>query len=193
MSSHKDKVIDLYSHFYRKLYKRDYAFQRKDVREVEAFVSRLDKIISPHSRGQRWYYYYFIYQFNYWCALDIKAFDKVRLQWLIGKKAVDRYFGRNKEFDFMLDRCGFVIKYHIIRSEFLQEEKENFNPSVARGIDDRYRALYFNQGEGFVRCLEQTSLYDPKSLYCLRCKFKVDCKEILKSSNEKLYSVRCSS
>lgn len=128
------------------------------------------------SIGEDWLRHYFRYQFSYWLDKDIKR--KITIQWILGKKAFDRYDS--------IDNWQ-QVNYHIDKNTafIVFEDIEQ--------VDDKYedieRKRYFNKDIGLLWCIDFTTLYKNGPI-CLRCKFRKECKELLISNYPKIAKTR---
>ena len=144
---------------------------------INNFLNRLKKAYNINSIGENWLRHYFRFQFNYW--LDKETDRRITLQWVLGKKAFDRYE--------KIDNWE-QVNYHIEKNtSFITFENEKNERNL--DYENQQRSKYLNQDIGLLWCIENTSLYD-KCSPCFRCKFKQECKELLKANYPNLYKSR---
>lgn len=62
--------------------------------------------------------------------------------------------------------------------------------STIRVVEEKFKAEYHNTNRGFMWCVANTTLYFHKSSKCATCKFKNECKELLKEEYPKIYVKR---
>jgi|SRR5690606_6231326 len=149
---------------------------------VDNFLKRLKKAYNINSIGEQWLRHYFRFQFAYWLDKE-NVKRKISLQWILGKKAFDRYqkymTGDN------VDKINYYIEKNTSFIIFDDEKSTENND-----YEDQHRAKYLNKDIGLLWCIHHTSLYK-KSPICFRCKFRNECKELLKINYPLLYKKRC--
>lgn len=132
---------------------------------------------------------YFEFQFNYTYKFEKFGKGKVMLNWVIGKKAIERWKDRDK----------FKFKYHILYGIKKHINISNKNPAsigwldkLAKGLphEDDQRAKHLNTNKGVLWCYSNTTMYNHRSDYCVMCKFSDICKLTLAEENPKLYKLR---
>jgi hypothetical protein len=190
----KCAIKRLYEFFSSSLYKKHlYVFNETDTsrKHTETFLKLLDKKYSLQCIGQDFLINYFFFQFNYWSKLEIQSFNKkVNLSFVIGKKALDRYILRDVSFDLHI-RNHFCKEFKIKVSEIKNTLSDCYGSTNYKNTSEEIeRKRYYATYEGFLNCIRMTTLYNPKSLSCITCKFKKDCLEIQKSTLPKIYKHR---
>lgn len=183
-------VIKYYQYFYKKKYKNDkYQFIPTDKTNklITKFINEIGKHHHIQSLGNVFLWNYFIFQFNYWEGCEIESFSKrIVPTYILGDKAIERWFERDSEYDWTFNKCDIISNYGLNKGELIQHEKH-----VYRGnheIDIKLK--YFNTQNGFDVCLTMTTLFNNKHLCCLECKFKKECKAILKETYPNIYAKR---
>jgi hypothetical protein len=128
-------------------------------------------------------FYYFCFQLNYWADKNFTN-EKVKglpdISWLFGDKAINRWLIKNNHWLYFV-QLNLFKKYKFILEDFknIFEKKELFylnNEDKIEKIRDVHRFKFLNKPNGFVYCLENTSLIIPDNLICLQCNFKDNCK-----------------
>ena len=64
--------------------------------------------------------------------MEISSLNKkLRLNMIIGKPAIRRWFERNKDFDWLLEISNndYITKYNILRSDLVKKEQKEVKPS----------------------------------------------------------------
>lgn len=146
-------------------------------KSINNFLKCIEKAYNIHSIGENWLRHYFRFQFDYW--LDKEIDRRITLQWILGKKAFDRYQ--------KVDNWE-QVNYHIEKNtSFIIFENEKDNQE--NNYENQQRLLHLNEDIGLLWCIDHTSLYD-KCSACFRCKFKAECKELLKMNYPNLYKIR---
>lgn len=187
-------LVDMYNCFYWGItnnfaFKLDLTINKQD-KEVENFFKRLSKKgNNVDSLGIDFLNKYLGFQFAYWLDKDIKR-RNVSLSWIIGKKAIDRWEAiENIENALYWTNIRLLEKgvdMYEIKYLFDIESRVSY---VESEVEDIERKRFYNEVRGLLNCLERTTLYI-KSSICFSCKFKLDCKKILRSEYPELYIKR---
>lgn len=183
-----------YNHFYQHKYKvPDYKLrQTKTTLSVcNSFLKIVDTKYSLHAVGEDFLWDYFIFQFQYWhtATLENNYSDKIIIAWIVGKKAFERWEERDREKDWMIDKAAIINLYGLDKNSLYTKREQviqmnNYDSSAP------IRKKYLNTDEGFALCVQFTTLFNPSDFSCIRCKNRVDCKELLRVNYSKLYQQR---
>ena len=194
------KAIDFYKYFYKKKYALQPNFNlRLSERQTKFFDTFIELIHKAYDKsvGVEFLYTYFLYQFQYWEeALPYVKAERgknIDASYIVGKKAVQRFIERNTAFDYKIEKSDFAIKYKIVKDDLVKRENLNVHVFIVkRGRDTEapIKMAAFNTYEGFVNCMDFSTLFDPKSDICAGCKFASDCKAVLKKNYPKMYRNR---
>lgn len=190
------KIVTLYEFFYRKFYKQEfYKFSPSESahKQIESFIDLLDKKYHIESVGNNLITTYFIFQFDYWSKLDITAYNKqINLSYIIGPKAFKRWLDRDRDFDWTIESVE-IGKLTITRGEII---KNIIDINETRIDDLKHEEIekqrFVNTDRQLVHCIENTTLYNPKSKSCLFCKEKAACKILLEERYPQIYHHRLS-
>lgn len=170
-----DIVYELYIEFRRqlKIKKEDDTFTFENCQKLIQFISYKDNI---HSVGRRYLWNYITFVFS-----KKKQNAGWKFSWLHTRASLNDWFDKDLDWYY----------YH----NFFLKEKKLVYPQIKHEADlleqeDVYRKKYFNRAKGLITCLENTSLFDPESKWCVKCFNRLDCKKILKENNSKLYEQR---
>lgn len=180
-------IIDLYVLLYKKVsMKGNYVFTCTDNQAVmvENFIDE----IGEKNIGEYFLKNYFEFQFNFLFQREKFGKGNVMLNWVIGKKAIDRWHNRNK----------FKFKYHILyglkRAVYINNNKLNneWKNSLLKINDneEEHKARYINTNRGFAWCYANTTLYNHKSLNCAICVNMGICKNTLETEQNNLFKAR---
>jgi hypothetical protein len=187
------KIIPTYQYFYKQYYKNEkYIFKPSlsATKQIEKFISTVKKDNKNTVIGNNWVFNYFVFQFSYWdkCELEIKTTfsSRIGLSYIIGPKAYKRYRDRNQDFDWAIERSEIFEKYGISKVGY----KKLFEGPKKEIDETPIKLLHYGTDRGFNDCLNFTTLYNHHNLICMKCKYKVDCKSILKASYPKIYTER---
>lgn len=113
---------------------------------------------------------------------------QVRFSWIFGKAAIERWKKNDIKTNIFITRKGLKQRYDIK----LIENKSDI-PTVVnslRAVEENFKSEYHNARRGFAWCIANTTLYFHKSSKCVTCKFKEECKGILKNEYPKIYNQR---
>lgn len=147
--------------------------------QIERVFKRLQKKVSVHSMGINYIWNYVTYVF--YKRFSHRKGYLIKFDWLVSLQGTNIWL--DKEEDWYVYH-GAWLRENLLTKPIL-EEKVNI-----REREDFIRAQNLNKMKGFVTCIEYTSLVDPNSKICPKCFKKLDCKEILKNNNPKLYNDR---
>ena len=187
----KEKAIaHLFNYYYDKFYGLQYDLSLKKENHIiviDKFFNTLYKQYGEAAIGMNFLIDYFSFTWSYWS--DKKTKRRITLSWIIGKKAIERWFNREKHYQYhyqvkLLNPYGFDMN-HLIWEVFPDDtDSGGLNPTEE---NDKKR---FN-GEGqLASCLQFTTLYNHRSTICILCPCKVLCKIFLKETNQSLYKKR---
>jgi hypothetical protein len=186
-----DEMYELVKRLYQYMYQLcanydDYEFTPTDKECVmmKNFLRTLDAKYQLISISHGFLVRYFLFQFNYWHKLKTRFEGRVMLGWVIGPKALNRWFERDDrgKADY-LTNVYFTNKKGVSYNNILalfQEKSSNFNKIIELNeIEEREKKRFYNTDRGLLNCMETTFLYNGKSILCLQCIHKSDCKKIL--------------
>ena len=112
----------------------------------------------------------------------------VRFSWIFGSAAIKRWNALDADARTWVVRSSLKKKYKINtikRSSSVSELIIKLRP-----VEENFKAEFHNTNRGLLWCIANTSLYYHRSSYCATCKFKENCKEILKKEYPKTYKAR---
>lgn len=192
MVDHYSIIHYLYTYFYSKIYNNsNYKFEpsSKSLESISKFLNLLDAKYKLECIGIHFLSMYFLFQFDYWSKLDIKAFNnKIQLNFIIGKKAFERYINRDSNFDYQIYESHLlnVISLNEIKNFFIEDTYLN----KLNKFEEIEKNRFYNTDKGFLNCIQHTTLYYHISSHCIACKFKINCKDLLKNNYYNIYIVR---
>jgi hypothetical protein len=155
------------------------------------FIIWLQKVYRPHQINEALLIQFFEFQFSrYSGVITPRGKNNVMLNWIIGPKAIWEWEHRtvskrwlvrwriNKDFHLKLKKFVNVAPpLQVINEEpFAHEEKA--------------KARFYGQPEGYVYCAQFTTLFNPYSSLCNKCEFMQPCAERLKMTYNNLYQKR---
>ena len=186
-----DIVEKCYKVFYIKLSGQElFEFNPSDreKKSLTNFIILLDKKYGIESVSTNIIFDYFTFQLDYWANLDSRFGKKIPLNWYIGKKAFNRFLNRTEKDLWHAKRT--LKKYNININQVQEKKIKDFKALKIRVYEETEKKRFFNTDRGFLNCIESTTLFNHRSLECISCKNKIECKKILKENFTKLYILR---
>jgi len=174
----KEHIGILYEYFFVKMTGwKNYKFRPSDNQEkqISNFVKLLHKNYHLLSIGPNFLIDYYTFQFKYWSELDTRFEGKVMLNWVVGKKALDRWDNKQSSWNYFLQE--FIKRFNIDK-DILVAKLNGVKIVNKIPLQDIEKLRFYNTERGFVNCIEVTTLYNHRSKLCIFCKFKKDCKKL---------------
>jgi len=185
-----------YQYFYSHKYKGSkYKFKRsKATKSVcENFLKLVDKHYNLQTVGEQFLWDYFIFQFQYWhdAALENPYSKETLIAWVVGKKAFERWAGRDQSFNWTSDKAIIINLYAVQKKDLFTVHEHEQIVNVNRfDSSARIRRQFLNSDSGFAMCIEFTTLFDPADKSCKKCNNSTECTAILKANFPLLYNKR---
>jgi hypothetical protein len=184
-----------YSYFFKKKYKdQDYKFRRTKttISVCNSFLELVDKEYSLHTVGELFLWEYYLFQFQYWhdLTLENKFTDKVVIAFIIGKKAFERWKGRDREFDWQIESYSIIPEYGVQKKDLFTVHEQKKKVNKRHDSSKPIRKRYLNTEEGFAMCVQFTTLFDTSDMSCIRCNSRSECKELLRVNYPRLFKER---
>lgn len=183
MEEKKQEIIEsttfLFEYFFKKMTGwQKYKFSPSDnqKKQIESFIKLLHKKYSLFSVGPDFLIDYFTFQFNYWSQLDTRFDNKVMFNWVVGKKAIERWDDKHKSWSYFL--TDFIKDKGIDREVLFNKIAKKTDISLMETSEVERRRFY-NTDRGLLHCIETTPLYNSRSKLCILCKHKNDCKQLI--------------
>lgn len=188
---------------------KTYKFDYTENTSLYNFANSL-KEKNPQYLNIEWLFDYFNAQFTYWSFIKEQkekngTFYQIKLHWVLGKKALNRYLTRTQK-DIYFYHSKFYPTYDIKKEDlieflrvkgFIKEEEDviieedkiiKINPLQDK--EEKIKNRYFNKIEGFYLCINYTTLFKYNSSFCKECNYKNKCKKLLKKTYPKIYQKR---
>lgn len=170
-------IISYYEYFiqsigYKKYIQKSLSTNEKKI--VDNFIKTLQKQYSLPSIGSNFLFRYFAFQFQYYSTLEMRWGKWIMLPWVIGKKAFKRWEEKKENWWYW---CELFLQEKNIR--FVEIVDKETNGIKTNQWVEFEKSRYFNTERGFVNCIDHTALYNPHSLFCMRCSFRKKCKSLL--------------
>jgi hypothetical protein len=164
-----------------------------DYKVLQKFIDKLDKKFGLKSIGIVWLLNYFDRQFQYWLWIEQGGRMKyglrsIQLAWVIGDKAYKRHDEELRHFYGNTLKIEFRKKLKFTLSEFFPKKENNL--AEINEVEEKEKQRYYNTKANFLWCIEETTLFNHKSIFCRVCTNKETCKKVLKRNYTKLYTLR---
>ena len=183
-------VVELFKHYYQEINNQRFIFQFSDRNKklVENFLSEFKKITNSKFIQKEFLKLYFEFQFHYWRNRNTKYGSKgIRIEWILGKKAIKRWQEAKS------DEVEWIGKQSLsddVKSySFKKKEIKDLVIELNR-VEEKEKQRFFNKRKGFFYCQIAATLYNHKSEFCMQCKFKKDCKKLLKKELPNVFKTR---
>lgn len=184
-------IKQAYQMFVRKLWGRDtfvYEEEPKDEICIRNFIKTLIKEYGEESIGKNFIYDYFCFQTNYWINLNTRFGKRIPVSWFLGKKAFERWKNNPEPDLYHAHQTANQLGIHI--GLIYGEKKSLIKALVLNTAEENEKNRFYNTDRGFLNCIESTTLYSHLSKACITCKFKNDCKELLRANFYKIWLKR---
>ena len=112
----------------------------------------------------------------------------VRFSWIVGSAAIKRWNALNAETRTFVVRSSLKTEHKINTLKHRSQLSELL--TKVRPSEEKFKAEFHNTNRGLLWCVANTTLFHHRSSHCTTCKFKENCKEILKSEYPKIYTAR---
>ena len=112
----------------------------------------------------------------------------VRFSWIFGSAAIKRWNALSAE-----------TRTWVVRNSLKTDHKINTLKRTTRvpelviklrPVEEKFKSEFHNTNRGLLWCVANTTLFHHRSSHCTTCKFKENCKKILKSEYPKIYIAR---
>lgn len=168
---HKDtRTYDLawkyLNHFSLKINNQRYLQSPTAQRLVESFIDAFDERFIGHD----FLWNYTSFQFKYWSDKKFSQRKVIELNWVIGKKARERWMSREENWQYFT-QC-FLNERKIVNSI-----KDKCEAVSVKSIESRERGRFLNHEIGFLHCKTEGIKYSNKDINCIKCIFKKKCRD----------------
>lgn len=188
----KEFIVESYEVFTRKVHNlENFTFKpsSREVTQIDNFIKLLEVRHNKSSIGRVFLYNFISFSYEYWSGLDHSAKKRIPLNWIIGKKAIDRWITRTEDDlyhsqKYVSDRgihIGLISSGKKVRSD---------DALTLRHHEEVEKGRFHNSKIALTNCLETTTLYNNESKLCTSCKYSSQCKVILKKNYPKIYISR---
>ncbi len=165
--------------------KVNYKCNKQDVASWKTFVEEFNDYI-----GEDFIRKFIEFGFQSWfndSVKDDKTY-KIRFSWVFGKSAVQRWKKNNAEINNIIVQQN--LKQNVKINLMNQRSDVPLAVTSLRSVEENFKSEFHNTKRGFLWCIANTTLYFHKSSYCVTCKFKDDCKKLLKQEYFKVFKTR---
>lgn len=188
----KEFIIEAYEVFSRRLHNiPQFVFEpsERELKQIENFIDLLEKRYHKSSLGRTFLYNFISFNYEYWSDLDHKAKKRIPLNWIIGKKSIERWVNRTEDDLYHSQKYVSERGIHVglIKAG---TEKRSDDVTQLKRYEETEKKRYHNTGLGMTNCIETTTLYNHRSVHCLSCNKRSQCKKLLKDNYPKIYISR---
>ena len=189
------KIVDYFREYYQTVTKnKDYKVTMTDnkAKLVENFIISFKNHYNTNLLQDDILKKYFDYQFNYWYKKDAKygKGTSIQLEWILGKQAIKRWIDVDKK------HLSFIVRKNLKKhNDFskikLKKKSENLKVyTELNEFEENKKSKFLNKDIGLEYCLQNTNMYNHKSLNCVSCNFRNDCKQNLKVIYPIIFKIR---
>lgn len=170
---HINYIKQLYELFYGRVsgYKSyEFRFTEQYKKMVDTFLKLIDNEYGLNSISYNFWFDYFSYAFQQRGEQKTR-FGKgdVKFNWVIGKKQLEYWKQRDVEhYKYFSDL--FCDKYDIKKQDVKQDKKQ------LQDYFEREKRRFYNTLEGLLNCMELGLNFDVKSMNCVMCNNRNNCK-----------------
>lgn len=179
----------LYNHFYSKFYQRQFKLDlklNKNAQLIDNFIALLARHYQLESISLNFLINYLAWSFNRRFGQITKR--DISLAWIIGKSTVKKYLERKEEEVYYSDQ--FLAKIGVNVDELRKEIVGIDELNERLNISEENEKKRFEGEARLFHCLQFTTLYNHKSLVCLKCANKTHCKSLLKIHYPRIFKSR---
>lgn len=158
------------------------------------FIKEIKNFTNSPLLGEDYVKSFMEFQFNYWFEHEGKygRGTSVQLEWIIGKKALKRWFDRSEKFKRATNK---IVRKNLkkkvkFKLDGVRNEGWSKTMTELRPIEEFEKEMFFNTAKGFVNCTLNTTLYHHKSKFCMSCKYKDKCRVELKEQFPIVFKLR---
>jgi hypothetical protein len=185
------KLFEIYSKEVFKINKKVDLSKNRNIKFIDNFLDRLNKIYGLSSIGNSFLIDYFNFAFWYWA--DIETQRDIELSWILGPKSIERWLKKTElEYETVMGkfhkRFGFFE--NDIYGIFEEYESSIENIIKVHQQEEFYKGRMTNDAQQLIMCNTYTTLYNSNSDKCQSCNILDDCKELLKNKNWEVYEIR---
>ena len=189
----REDIVTLYEHLSRKIDVRpNWRFIPTEKQNVmiDNFITLLSKEYRLRSIGRHFLLDYFAYQYLRWFEKNDTQFGKtVMLNWLIGRKAFERWNLKSEGWSFIV-RQKILIPYSIHLETIFPVRHTKHDALAIFSNEENIKERFKADSQRIGYCVENTTLFNKRSKWCVTCSDRLACKKLLKTMYPSLYLQR---
>jgi len=179
----------LYNHFYSRFYKKQFKLDlnlQKQSLLIDNFIGLLARHYQLESISVNFLINYFAWSFNRRFGQVTKR--DISLSWIIGKSTFKKWLEKKDEESYYSGQFLATIGINVdeLKKEILETGISNGELNIAEENEKKR----FEDEVRLFHCLQFTTLYNHKSLTCLKCINKTHCKSLLKIHYPRIFKNR---
>ena len=190
-----------------KMYSMLYGIRESSL--LDNFFKILEKNYEFENLGSEFFVDYFYFHFDFWHGRDtiMNNGGVPFLNWCVGKKGFSRWKNRSKSWKYFARKklgtipddirislnLGGNITRKVDKISSSSKISVNFKEShflKLNSFEEQDKKLFYGKSEGYLNCIAFTTLYNRKSMLCVRCKFTKKCRMQLKQDYPEIYEIR---
>ena len=190
----KAYVIFIFKEFYEKVNgTQKYRFDKNDRSALDNFI---EVVLTNHSEelSKKWLLDFLEFSWDYQYNVKRRNNNKIRLTWIVGKPAYQRWLNSLKSESYWKARrkINKELNLEIGMSVEISDSSLSLKQRICsvNETEEIEKKRFFGTKEGYLWCSTNTSMYNHRSMNCTICPFKSECKERTKNKIPKTYAVR---
>lgn len=193
-------------------------YTSKEQTLLENFLKILEDNYELNSLGGDFFLDYFLFHFCFWSDVKKGKSNKTSrsgiwdtsipmLNWIVGKKGFERWKNKKDNWKFWVRKNGITIPNDLLFAKNTLESLTkkinvkmandkvyvNFKPEhfeLLNDFEEQDKELFHNTEFGLVNCSQNTSLYNRKSSWCVKCRSAKKCKLMLRELYPEIAKLR---
>lgn len=181
----KRSIFEIYSYFVSKVYSQNYQYfyLNPSKKQIRAAIDFSVALITLQQRIDRDYLFdYCAYQFD-WILKKNPRYNETRVPFhqVFSKTSIDRWLDVDEGYMYYIS--SELHEKGIKREDVVKVHVHSRTPIELIEVEEIEKQRFHNSERGFAHCLLFTTLYNPKSISCLRCSYNIECQELQKKKS----------
>lgn len=188
--SHEKMVVKLFDYFYNKIYKTNFRLDlsiANQQKQLDSFIKMLS-VYYPSLDGIGINHLISYMSFAFFSYSDKNLKRKISLNWIIGKKTFAKWFDQAEGHKYYVDQ--WLKENNILIDQLRQDLVEEQLMEQKLDPAEEIEKIRFAGDARLYNCIQNTTLYNHRSINCIGCEEKFTCKILLNSKYPKLFKSR---